>query len=510
MKELTQKAYPWTLVLMVLIGSIASVQCSTEDDTPEPRTVDLGNDNSDDDDQAVSLDGELQISDFVWQGLNLYYYWQSSVPALADSQFSNQTTYANYINNNPDPDDFFDSLLHEDDRFSWISDDYNELQNQLSGVSAANGVEFQLSYIRSGSDDLVGIVTHILPDSDAATKNIRRGDAFIGVNGQTLTVGNYRSLLYGEDLSYTLNLADFVGGNFVLNGTDVALTKVVDFQKNPIQTHQVLNVGGQRIGYLMYNQFLTSFETQLNDVFATFQSAGLDAFVLDLRYNPGGSVANCTRLASMLTGQFDGEVFSQQIWNSKLTDYWNGRDPEALINRFVTTLDNGTALNSLNLNTIYILTTDRSASASELLINGLSSHINVIQVGEQTTGKNVGSITVYDYIDNDGTKNPDHTYAMQPIVLKIANSDGYADYAEGLAPDTAVNESLTNLGTLGDPSEPLLSAAINLITSASTTKAPAVETIPLGEKILDPETARSQRMYLDLTLDMDLLTEVRK
>ena len=124
--------------------------------------------------------------------------------------------------------------------------------------------------------------------------------------------------------------------------------------------------------------------------------------------------------------------------------------------------------------------------------------------------KNVGSITVYDYIDNEGTKNPDHTYAMQPIVLKIANSDGYADYAQGLAPDTAVNESLTNLGTLGDPSEPLLSAAINLITAASTSKPAAVENIPLGEKILDPETARSQRMYLDLTLDMDLLTEVRK
>ena len=495
----------WSLLGGFLFLGFVNVQCSSEDDTPEPDIVNIGDDNTDDDDTAISLDGELQISDFVWQGLNLYYYWQSNVPALSDSQFSNQTTYANYINNNPDPDDFFESLLHDDDRFSWISEDYNELQNQLSGISAANGVEFQLSYIRSGSDDLVGIVTHILPNSDAASKNISRGDAFIGVNGQTLTVQNYRSLLYGEDLTYTLNLADFVGGNFVLNGTDVALTKVVDFQKNPIQSHSVLNVGGQRIGYLMYNQFLTSFEDELNDVFATFNSAGLDAFVLDLRYNPGGSVSNCARLASMLTGQFSGDIFSQQIWNSKLMDYWNGRDPESLINRFVSTLQDGTALNSLNLSTIYILTTDRSASASELLINGLSSHINVIQVGEQTTGKNVGSITVYDYIDNEGTKNPDHTYAMQPIVLKIANSDGYADYAEGLVPQTAVQERLTNLGIIGDPNEPLLSAAINLITGQQASKAATLTPVQLGDKILPPEIARQQRMHLDGAMPAELL-----
>ena len=65
----------------------------------------------------------------------------------------------------------------------------------------------------------------------------------------------------------------------------------------------------------------------------------------------------------------------------------------------------------------------------------MDPYINVIQVGERTVGKNVGSITIYDYIDNEQTKNPDHTYAMQPIVLKIANSEDYADYSTGLIPD---------------------------------------------------------------------------
>ena len=75
-----------------------------------------------------------------------------------------------------------------------------------------------------------------------------------------------------------------------------------------------------------------------------------------------------------------------------------------------------------------------------MLINGLTSHIDVIQIGDTTYGKNVGSITVYDYVDNQGTKNPDHTYAMQPIVLKIANSAGFADYDSGLNPNVELNE----------------------------------------------------------------------
>ena len=136
--------------------------------------------------------------------------------------------------------------------------------------------------------------------------------------------------------------------------------------------------------------------------------------------------------SDLITGQFTGEIFSQQIWNSKLMDYWNNNNPESLKDLFVDQMADGTALNSLNLNKVYILTTSRSASASELLINGLASHIDIIQIGDTTYGKNVGSITVYDYIDNDGTKNPDHTYAMQPIVLKIANSAGFADYDSGL------------------------------------------------------------------------------
>ena len=173
---------------------------------------------------------------------------------------------------------------------------------------------------------------------------------------------------------------------------------------------------------------------------------------------------------------------------------------ESLINRFVDTLSNGSPINSLKLDQVYVITSSESASASELLINGLSSYIEVIQIGEPTVGKNVGSITVYDYIDNEKTKNPDHTYAMQPIVLKMANSDGYADYTEGLQPDRLIEEDITNLGVLGNIGEPLLNSTLNLI---SGTKKEVLINPKLNKKflIIDPLMLERQKMIIEKNIN---------
>ena len=70
-------------------------------------------------------------------------------------------------------------------------------------------------------------------------------------------------------------------------------------------------------------------------------------------------------------------IFSKQNWNSKLTEYWNDKNPESIINRFSNKFDNDKQINSLNLEKIYILTTGGSASASELIINGLK-HFQIL------------------------------------------------------------------------------------------------------------------------------------
>ena len=170
-------------------------------------------------------------------------------------------------------------------------------------------------------------------------------------------------------------------------------------------------------------------------------------------------------LASMITGQFNGELFAKQQWNNKLQSYYEDNNPDALQNLFTNQLSGGASINSLHLNKVYILTTRSTASASELVINCLKPYIDVVVIGDTTTGKNVGSVTLYDSPDfGRSGRDGSHRYAMQPIVLKTINADGFGDYSAGIAPTVELREDYGNMGVIGDPAEPLFAAAIGDIT----------------------------------------------
>lgn len=430
------------------------------------------------DNDDIGAPAYLEVNDFIWKGLNLYYLWQADVPNLADDKFKTQTQLNNFLSGYPKPENLFESLLYKPaslnpaeetvDRFSWIVDDYLELEGQLQGTTNNNGVDYIL-YKRENSDEIFGVVRYIIANSDASTKNIKRGDFFTGVNGTQLNLSNYQALLFGSNNDYTLNLADYNGGAITPNGKSIPLTKTV-LDENPILVNKVIVSGSHKIGYLMYNGFYANYDTQLNNAFGALKSQGITDLVLDLRYNSGGSIQTATRLASMITGQFTGQIFAKQQWNAKIESYFAANDPESLKNLFTDKMGT-TAINSVGMTKIYILTSTNTASASELVINGLKPHIGVVQIGDVTKGKNVGSVTLYDSPTFGKEKrNPNHRYAMQPIVLKIVNSAGFGDYQSGLDPNFTLKETVSNLDVLGSPTEPLLSLAIGKITGTARMK----------------------------------------
>jgi len=413
---------------------------------------------TEDQDDSISYGS---INNFIWKGLNLYYFWLTDSPDLADDRFSSNNEYENFINSFTTPEAIFNHLLVDPsiDRYSVIFSNYTELEQLLNGSQKSNGVDYELRFKQGSTTDLFGWVRYIQPNSDASTKNIQRGSIFYAVNGISLNTSNYKNLL-GQD-NYTLNLADFDNGAINPNGNSVALTKT-NYSENPVYIKKVFLEGSKKIGYLMYNGFFGNYENELNNAFGYFQNEAITHLILDLRYNSGGSVNTATRLASMITGQFNNQVFAKQQWNYKIENIIN--NPEQLLNRFTNSLGNGNGINHLNLNKVYILTTKRSASASELVINGLAPYIDVIQIGDATAGKNVGSITLYDSPTfRKQNVNPNHKYAMQPIVLKIANANNFSDYTNGLSPSVSQLEDIGNLGILGETSDPILSATINYI-----------------------------------------------
>ena len=405
----------------------------------------------------------LQINDFVWKGMNLYYLWQNEVTDLQDERFANQDDLNNFLTNYSNPKDLFNLLRVDNsiDRFSVIFDNYETLEGILSGTTLNNGVDFGLKFKAGSTTDLFGWVRYIIPNSDAATKNISRGTIFYAINGTSLTVYNYQELL--KNVTQTLNLADYDNGNISPNGQSVTVTKT-NLSENPVLISNVINQGNKKIGYLVYNGFFPNYESQLNTAFANLKSQQITDLVLDLRYNSGGSISTATRLASMITGQFTNQVFAREVWNAKLQAYWNATNPNQLIDNFTDKLANGSSISNLNLSKVYVLTSKSTASASELVINGLKPYINVIQIGDVTTGKNVGSITLYDSPNfGKANRSSKHKYAMQPIVLKTVNNAGFGDYQNGLQPNFLLTENLSNLGILGNTDEPLLNVALNQI-----------------------------------------------
>ncbi len=240
----------------------------------------------------------------------------------------------------------FESLLYRQypdgtkaDRFSVIFSDFRVLENVLQGVATSNGVDYQLVYADESKTTIFGYVRYILPGTDAATKNIKRGDIFYAVNGTQLTVSNYQELLGASE--YTLSLANYIDETVVPTGVTVDLVKA-EYAENPVYNVSVIEEGSHKIGYLMYNGFYNTYDADLNNAFAQLSSAGVNDLVLDLRYNGGGSVRTASYLASMITGQFTGQLFAKQQWNSKLQAYYEDKNPDALVNLFADKLSNGT------------------------------------------------------------------------------------------------------------------------------------------------------------------------
>ena len=164
----------------------------------------------DQDDSIAFREYDFEIEDFIWEALNTYYYWQDSVPDLADNRFNSQKSYASFLSrSNENQEQLFESLLFDKDRFSWIVSDYTALENQLRRVYTTSGMILGLERIGE-SNDLFAYVRYVLPDSDASKKNIKRGDLFLSINNEQLTMDNYRDLLSSDVELFSIQLAQIL------------------------------------------------------------------------------------------------------------------------------------------------------------------------------------------------------------------------------------------------------------------------------------------------------------
>ncbi|MFD0762240.1 S41 family peptidase [Lutibacter aestuarii] len=479
-----------------IIFSLVFISCSKNDDEPV-ITTELNN----------------PINKFVWKGMNSWYNWQPNVANLADTKDNDTDAFYTYLNGFSDPEDLFESLLYNKgntDRFSWIVDDYVELNNSFQGISKSFGFRLQAVKINNNGD-IIFYVRYVSPESPAANAGIKRGDIFNAIDGVVVNEANY-STTAGKLSNETVTLTMVNENGGVLNPIeDKTITSVV-LAENPIHFSKVFNdINGKKVGYLVYNGFKSSYNDELNAVFATFKAEGIDELILDLRLNGGGSVATSAYLASMISQSAGSDIFAELKFNDKHTNQNGAYTFQNTQKNYDSSGEEiGTeAINRLNnINQLYVLTSGSTASASEMIINGLRPFMPVKVIGTTTYGKNVGSVTLYDspssnYL-NESSANPSHLYAMQPIVFQIYNKLGQSDYIQGFAPDIEVVEYnyWNNILPFGDENEVVLKAALDDIKGISSRMTPSksidfVDVVELDISVM--ENKFSKEMYIDGT-----------
>lgn len=455
--------------------------------------------------EAVVIPEPTVVNNFVYSGLKNYYLWSDQIPNLSPYRFSVQDSLNAFLNNYTDPNNLFTSLLYQYktiDKWSFIVDDSQIIDNWIQGISETMGFDFMLARIGT-TGDVFGFVRYVYKGSPAENAGIKRGDLFMKVDGTQITVDNYQTLLFTK-LTYTMSMASVSGNLISLNGKSVTMT-AIKMQENPIQMDTVMQVGDFKVGYLVYNGFNADFDIQLNEVFKKFKDAGIEKLILDLRYNGGGSVQTAIYLASMIHGTSSSEIFLKRQYNKGLQDYLTSTYGSASLNEsftgtiLKTTTSDATPINTLNLNKLYVLTSDNTASASESLINGLKPYMQIFNVGINTAGKYVGSITVKDW-DANGVVNPKNNWAMQPIVVRIANKNSVSDFVDGLAPDYKAEEDIANLLPFGDQNETLLRVALNEIQGLPLAGKKSLKSEQLGlKKVFDMQDRKpfSKDMYIN-------------
>jgi len=478
--------------LLVISLGLVFTSCEKDDE------VLANNLNSKEKDERSEV-GEIEVEQFVYKGMNDIYLYKANMPSLDNDYFADDYDRDVFLSEFGSPEILFEELTYDQDRFSFITDDYNKLEKSFKGLNSSTaGMGFGLGAI-TGTNNVFGFLQYIIPGTSADEAGLERGTVFTEVNGVKMTVDNYSDLL--NEGSLTINTGSIRDGNIVMTEETVSLTSG-EYTENPVHTAKTLDIDGKKVGYLMYNSFTADFDDELNAAFGDFKANGVSELVLDLRYNGGGSVESAVDLASMITGQFEGQVFMTEQWNEAYQEQLENQNAENLINRFNSRIRTNETINSLNLSRVIVLTTNSTASASELVINGLEPYIEVVQIGEKTTGKFQASVTLYDSSNfrKEGA-NENHTYAMQPLVFKSANANGKTDYVNGLTPDISLSEDLNNLGTIGEKSEPMLQAAINFLTGKSqATKSQAAKKAEanfhtIGESGMNNPVF--QRMYIE-------------
>ncbi len=345
--------------------------------------------------------------DTLYYIMRQWYLWSSLIPSVTKENYS-------------DPYELLEAMRYKPrDVWSFVAG-YDELNAEFAGTFVGHGFRIGLD-----KDSKVRIAM-IYKNAPLYAEGVRRGWIVKQINNIDLAP----IFLTNDNEAYSSLIGPATAGitnTFLFetpDGEEVTISSTKkSFTINSVILYDTLHLkSGKIAGHLVFESFIKISENELKTAFAFFKANNVQELILDLRYNQGGYFYISQQLASYIAGNGKaGSVFTTFKYNSKNSTY-NESYP------FTTTSY------SLALPRLIVITSPITASASEVVINGLKPHLNVVIAGDTTDGKPTAM---------DGWPCAEK-YWFYPVTCETVNSLGEGGFYDGFYPDKTALDDITH------------------------------------------------------------------
>ncbi len=448
-----------------------------------------------------------EVNKWIYDYMSTHYLWNDVIPML---MFDHSLDYDRFLTSMLDNIASVDEINREDGYWvNGVRKNYYSYIESNAPVSRAvgesrtdGGMMIQAASLTGKDKNYLGFaIVWVAPGSPAAEVNLKRGDFITAVNNTTITQDNYYTLsnmVLNGNANLDICDVEFNGGIATLKERGTILVSKYTYVQPAVYEAKMIDTGnGKKVAYLHYMGFFMDDDQKLINEFKKFKNAGAEELIIDLRYNSGGHVLSSVLLGTLVAGTpHKDEIYVRTTYNSARTaagevgEYRIGQSANPEMPSGYSKIADALK-SSLDLDHVYVITSSVTASASEVLINGLRGlGITVNLIGTTTNGKNVG-------MEGVGTTINGYSYRFYPITFYCENALGFRDYSDGFKPDFEFDDSMYYPGNFGTADDALSAYALLWIANGAKPSAASksrnnhlnqVNMLPLTDDMMKPIT----------------------
>ena len=421
---------------------------------------DSGGGSSGDSDDNSACNVSAQI-DFVESVTDSWYLWYDEMATVNKADYDSAQAYL---------DARLQPLLDDgrDKGFSYMTTITEDETNISSGAYVGFG-------FRSTNTSNQLFIIDVFESGPAFAAGVRRGMELIAVDSGSgfETLDELRDRGASNEEIFGPSEAGVERGFRFIQGAEEIEVLVAKEELAPPALAEapqlIAREGTAPVGYLHLRQFIDAALdpaegfSSLSEAATVFANNDVTDLVIDLRYNGGGLLRVADTMMDLLAGRTArGEPSFKIQVNDQHPDYNDDQGNWGFFDELSDTF---------SPSRIAFITSRSTASASELIINGLDPHIDVVMVGGNTFGKQVGQGRWDMHESVEDLSRADCDVALRLTAFEIVNGENQGGYhqvgLEGTGRFTLCEAEDDIFNAFGDPKEASLGAALDWLATGA-------------------------------------------